>query len=508
MAKVKDYSYVKIGKVARRTRINSAGPKISDVENAFADIRTRGDFMGLWDGNLIPKHRYSLKYETLLNHFQGLQRLRKGKYLVISGAEPGDEDKIARMSQLFIVRMGSRSPKGGWKSNVVQDVIPPEEDTMVGVVGIDSEMWHPGGLSSLGDILAVPIYGKKAGKLNCEIVFFHTIDPEKPKRFDVKIKRTGVKAGAVAMTRVPSGHYVVAVWSDSDKKPRRLDFYLSRSADFHDGFDEKKVFTWNAETVKVRNGQDKNFGNFQCVNFVNQADGRLYLIGTHNNFKGSPVSNLGKDYADLFEITFSVDILTNPNFDPNSIDPKKIRATVTKVDNKHCYCKDVFSRLWQCNMNAASGIYLDHNGLLHLYSSYHWRQGHILRFNEFSQSPPSGLPEIQTKSDSWIELFEDSRFKGRRLGLRSGLGTDLENYFRIHVQGEQFDDQVSSVRFQLPKGKKYRLYENKKFNKVPGKTLDLVGTGHVEEIENLKKQKDSSGKKRAFGDKVSSSKYV
>ena len=65
------------------------------------------------------------------------------------------------------------------------------------------------------------------------------------------------------------------------------------------------------------------------------------------------------------------------------------------------------------------------------------------------------------------------------------------------MQGSGFEDKVSSVRFQLPKGVDYVLYRHRRFE---GDSLVLHGTGFVEEIKNLHRDYD-------FGDEVSSSRY-
>ena len=46
-----------------------------------------------------------------------------------------------------------------------------------------------------------------------------------------------------------------------------------------------------------------------------------------------------------------------------------------------------------------------------------------------------------------------------------------------------FNDKVSSVRWQLPQGFLYRLYEHDNYG---GKHFDLKGTGKVEDISNFR----------------------
>ncbi|MCH8058492.1 MAG: hypothetical protein IIB78_11545, partial [Proteobacteria bacterium] len=101
-------------------------------------------------------------------------------------------------------------------------------------------------------------------------------------RFDdtVTIERPGAKAGAVALTKLPNGHFLVAAWSDSDSGKRRFDFYLSVSDDFLDGFGPVPV-TYVANT--------RPFKKYQTINFLVQEPGpphgavRLFIAGLRHD---------------------------------------------------------------------------------------------------------------------------------------------------------------------------------------------------------------------------------
>jgi hypothetical protein len=278
--------------------ICDTNPTIAEVQNAFAKIKTKGDYMAAWDGGHIPKPWYTTSIKNKIgfrNHFQGIQRVRNTKYVVIAGANVNEP-----MSNLFVVKMGSRKENGDWASNIVNNGKPPPEDTMVKKLNLDSTMWHVGGLSMLGDILAVPIYGGKP--LQGKIRFYDMRNPEQPQKLGVEIDRPGRKAYAAALTRLPNDYFLAAVLAGRDDLPRRLDFYLSKSKNILEGFDHR-IITWLAANVQARPGQDTNFSDFQSINFIRQSDGRLYLVGFHNtalNVRAIP----GKDYADLFDVAF------------------------------------------------------------------------------------------------------------------------------------------------------------------------------------------------------------
>ncbi|UCD25316.1 MAG: hypothetical protein JSW51_05185, partial [Gemmatimonadota bacterium] len=249
---------------------------VDNVLREYRKIRTEGDYLRAHDSDEIPEMRYTAHVDNGLglgNHFQGMQRLRKGQYVVISGGDPHSNPKHKRASHVFVVKMGSRASRGPWGSNIVKRQVPPTSDRIVKTIGIDRQLWHAGGVSVCGDILAVPVECNTPEK--SRIVFYNMQDPEKPLQFKHAVKRSKGKAGAVALTRLPNDYYLLAVWSDSDKKPRRLDFYISQSTRFADGFAPGPV-TWYARDVVAVAGEDANFSNFQTVNFVNQTDGRLF----------------------------------------------------------------------------------------------------------------------------------------------------------------------------------------------------------------------------------------
>lgn len=111
-----------------------------------------------------------------------------------------------------------------------------------------------------------------------------------------------------------------------------------------------------------------------------------------------------------------------------------------------------------------------------------------------SRYSPATITQL---NQAWVELFDDNTFKDRRLTV-NGTSTGIGNYKNIIVEGQRgFGDKVSSVRYMIPSGYVYRLYEHDSYR---GKTLDLIGTGRIEEIADFNS--------RGFNDKVSSSKFI
>jgi len=219
--------------------IYDLNPKVDNVEASLLRLRSRGDFMAAWNNGHIPKPWYTSSIKNKFgfrNHFQGIQRLRDSNYLIISGSNPNQATPT-----LFIVRMASRREVGDWTSNVMIDKKPPGKDAIIKTIAIDSELWHAGGLGLLGNLLAVPLYGGKP--LHGKIIFYDVENPENPRKLDFEIDRPYRKAYEVALTKLSNGRFIAAVESGRDGLPRRLDFYLSKSRNILDGF-QNKPFTW------------------------------------------------------------------------------------------------------------------------------------------------------------------------------------------------------------------------------------------------------------------------
>jgi hypothetical protein len=330
-------------------------PVLEDVEAAFGRIDTHGAHETACANGLIPKPLYRAAFSNFLfglrNHFQGIQRLPDPGYVVISGSNKG-------VSDLFIVRVAP--PPGSQAS--------PCDRAVVARIRVDDVMWHPGGLSMLGPILGVPVFGGTPRM--AKVVFFDLSAPESPRRLPVEIARPGRKATATALTRLPNGHVLVAVLSAFDGLPRRIDFYVSRTTDLAEGFEEEPV-TWRTSDVGARPGQDRSFSHFQNINFITQADGRLYLVGSHNST--APQTFLpGRDYLDLYEVVFPKD----------SIDrAESVLRTpaINKVANRKLRCTDGY-----CNLDTAAGLFVDPvTQSMSVYATPGWLDGNTIKITVY-----------------------------------------------------------------------------------------------------------------------------
>lgn len=326
-----------------------APPLVDDVESAFAGIQVRGEHLTARANRLIPKRRYRASVSNLFglwNHFQGIQRPPQGNYLVVSGSNPRSS-----RGELFIIR---------------QDESRTGE--VVANIAIDPVMWHAGGLSMLGPILAVPIHG--GSPRQAKVVFYDVSTPEQPRKLPIEIDRPSRKASATAFTRLATGYYLAAVLSAYDGLPRRMDLYLSRTQTLEDGFVSEPV-TWLVSEVQARPGQERTFSHFQNINFISQADGRLYMVGFHNSFF-SPVMLPGRDYADLYEVVF-------PKASVVAELPRLEKPAIVKTANRLLRCTGGY-----CNMAAAAGLYIDPDTrLLSVYAMAGWLSGDAMKLTVY-----------------------------------------------------------------------------------------------------------------------------
>jgi len=331
-------------------------PGLADVESAFARIAGEGAHLTARVDGHIPKGAYRQSLTNLFglhNHFQGIQRVPDSDYVVVSGSNP-------RMSELFIVRLASGD-------RVSENSIPPENG-IVARIGIDPVMWHAGGLSLDGTILAVPLYGGSPRRGT--IAFYDLRDPEKPEKLPVEIDRLGRKSMAVALTRLPGGLYLAAVLGGYDGLPRRIEFYLSETERLEDGFRSPSV-TLRVSEVQARPGQDRTFSHFQNANFIRQADNRLYLVGFHNkSFFQSRM--FGSDYADLYEVVFPRDTI-------DAAVPRLVRPTLIKAGSRSLNCTDGY-----CILDAAAGLYVGAaSQSMSVYAAPGWLAGDRMKFTVY-----------------------------------------------------------------------------------------------------------------------------
>ncbi|NIT88376.1 MAG: hypothetical protein GWM92_13240, partial [Gemmatimonadetes bacterium] len=206
--------------------------------------------------------------------------------------------------------------------------------------------------------------------------FLHVADPTEPTEIEgAALARDVPSVGAAALTRLPDGRYLLGAWWEDGAAdpPGRLDLYLSATDDFRDGFSPEPLrFPFPAV------GERKPA--YQAISFLapeRAGDGtgaavRLYFVGTENTSKTSPFTN-GANVADLFAI---------------EVDPEALAAGggATPVA-EHLLTRELRLESEWGNLDAGGGVHVGPDGLLSLYSCYHWRMNDQFRLTELHGEP-------------------------------------------------------------------------------------------------------------------------
>ncbi len=448
-----------------------------DVVGAFNALRERAEHIGSWDMGRIPDPVYTFRNTAggeTRSHFQGVQRLTNHPMLVVSGG-----DLKNRISHLFVVQCTPRSTWGPAGSNLWSATRPPGPDRLRRIIGLDPARWHAGGISVLGDIVAVPLEGAGNGR----VVFLDLSSPANPRwaQPNTEIACDTPAAGAAALTRLPDGRFLCAVWRDERKplgeKAGRLDFFVSAGAVAPAQRLTPFEPVWQglgAWSFVKENAADPIPGNphYQSISFVwDRSTGQLFLIATRNTDPKAP-NDPGQDMADLFGVLPPASMAPPGSGAPLSPTAAPALDYVATARFKGA---DLF-----CNFAGGGGAFVSESGALALYGAFHFRGDGIFRLSEFW----SHLAEGATW---WVDLFERSDFTGHRFSVLAPGEGRIDDYRQRFAQGSAFDDTVVSARFCLPAGVKYRLFREAGCPNAPGTdgSFDLVGTGGVVEVARI-----------------------
>ena len=416
---------------------------LNDVTNRFNAIPNENSHFYISVRSDFPKS--DIKGS---NHFQGVQLIRYGTddHFVVSAS-----GKSAGYIFLFDRMHGQQI-----KLKMYNDPNKSDEEGYVSVV--DTEFTHAGGIQLIANILVVPVEKGTSSK----VYFYDMSEKGKAKRLSTVIDRTQgdlrAEAGAVGIAKEANGRYITVVGRNDSNI---LDFYRSTGT-MLTNTTFQHLSTWRESELI---GGDNEFGNYQNLNLIREeGTDTLYMIGMHNN----SVAGLGRDWADLFKITIG-----------SGSEP----VGIEKVAKKHMKSRDL-----KLNFDAGTGVYVYDKHTIGIYAVSGNVSSNRLTFNEFFKDPG--------RTESFIHLYDDKNFQDRVYRMNGDAIKDISNYKNIIASGKRgFGDKVSSVRFKLPKGKVYTLYEHDRFG---GDKYPLFGTGEVVELNELK----------GFNDDVSSSRMT
>ena len=457
---------------------------VRNLIDQFNSLNQRGDRIGSGHGfpRVFRDKRYSTfhKHGGRDNHFQGVQRI--GRHLLITGSYP----YRGRRSDLFVVRLDTRSPDSGpWGSNMLRSRDPDKTDRLTNYFKIDGEYWHPGGFSMLGTTAVVPLEDSEG---RSKIVFVDVSDPDNPSVIPNKsIRRGDSKAGACAVTQLGPTEGLLAVWSDSDFKkpgasrnpPYHLDLYRFDPTDLPGN--QSRL----APVAQYFPTQTHSFHRkFQSLDFVwdKQDDGseQLHLLGYENvsDVQPNPLDP-GKNVG----LVFRVDLDSIPSSPPAAGNPTP--ALPSSFVSKKAEREFQTSGNW-CNMDAGTGTYVDSSRQLIVYSVYHFMARvhgrNILTIKALEFRATNFTEEVTRLEDGWVDVYEDLGLDGRRLSILGPWDASIEDTDEAFVDDRSFAA-AASVRYQIPDGLAYVLYPDKRFSGAGA--LVLAGDGMRKEIDLL-----------------------
>ena len=146
--------------------------------------------------------------------------------------------KNRSVADLWIIQYDSKFDNGTGKYGTNLDFgpwnYPHPWDTIIVPLELETgAYWHPGGLSTMGDILAVPLQSYLVDSVPTpanKTVFLYLHDPKNPVRIDMEVPLGG---GNSSMVKLPSGRYLIQISGT---------WLLSKTTNFADGFDTDVTF--------------------------------------------------------------------------------------------------------------------------------------------------------------------------------------------------------------------------------------------------------------------------
>jgi hypothetical protein len=512
--------------------VNEGNRSVDDVVAAFDALTHHGEWLGFHMGDAPDTYPCPTD-----EHVQGIARSPQTGSNIFYITRSGNVYDSDYYGSLMVVEMGTRDTDGErlrsnrlLKGEETRTTPPHTMDRVIKNIAY-SDWEHPGGIQMVGDILAVPL--EKPGNIYLpqgRIIFYDCSNPRDPQKLDYELDFPDHNVGVLGITRLPDGHFfMIVTWGDNDT----VQFYRSNETSFlTPGFKFERhqvspVSFWNLIVSGywiVDDGDQMSRGDypFQTLNFVNQTDGRLFLIASRNNDGWAPLFN-GDDLMYLIEVT---------SFGAGeTVELTGIRKDVHKwLTSEGCWntwghfscgIKPVsVSENIQANFNAGAGAYVSPTGELLYYATSHYNKGPYgtikmaeLRHNWVSSSGTIG-PQFQDnhlggpysidEGDSitldgqayfdghqmmpWVQMFADSNFWGPMvmMDFSDQLSDDYNDFSKLDgcmtPAPDGFNDQLSSFRFGGPPGSILFLFDDDNYRIGNTSYPPVLGTGKVIEV--------------------------
>jgi hypothetical protein len=506
--------------------ISEENRTVDDVTAAFDALTHHGEWLGFHMGEAPDTSPCPTD-----EHIQGIARSpQTGKpiFYVTRSGNVHDEDYYG---SLMVVEMGSRDTDGErlrsnrlFSDHETRTSRPPGGDKVIKNISYDS--WeHPGGIQMVGDILAVPLEGPPGGFERSKVIFYDCSDPKNPVKLDYELSFTYHKAGVVGITKLPDGHFfMIVTWGDNAV----VQFYRSNETSFF-----APGFKFKGHPESLENFQDLTADGywptggsrgqypFQTLNFINQTDGKLFLIASRCSDSWAPSSaHHGDDLMYLIQVTgFG---------EGKTVEFTGIRKFIQKhLSSDGCWntwggevCSGkpmIVSENIQANFNAGAGAYISPSGELLYYATSHFNKGPDntikmaeLRHNWVSISGTCGPqfldnhlggPYTIAEGSSitingeafidgpcmkpWVQMFADGDFQGTMvmMDFDDQYSDDYNDFPKLDgcrfPAPDGFNDALDSFRFCGPKGSTLYLFDDDNYRVGNTNYSPVPGTGKV-----------------------------
>lgn len=458
--------------------------KVKNISKAFDNIPTYGqpnDF-NVRSGFAVGAVQYYRASRD--NHLQGVVRLKDGQHFIISA---GTRVGLYPRPTLLVLKAQSYWSSGGnkpihFKKGIYSNLLTP------GFAGADALIdqytfpkkgkniyWHAGGISVMGDVLVLPLESDADAK----ITFLDVSDVKDIKTIGSGISRptlpgaTRTRAGAATCIRLPNGYFLCAVFSITGKNG--FDFHLSKTTKLKDGFHSAQKYRYPSFQSRPDSSVD-----FQTIQFIKDSGSTKYhIIGTGS--KGLALISL-KLHSDQLK--------ASPTLTEDQIEIKM---------SPYKYIKPVTNH-WK--FNGIGGAYSDDSNNMIIYGGWKNRLGNEGTHVRIAEFHPIGDDTFCNKIEKgFIELYQELNFQGPRMIILPYRNPTILDYKSNHLKiggGDKFFKNVKSIRFKLPAGYFYQLYEGKYLNAKKKTDLlakdnslnirTLVGNGKLKQFPDVRKR--------------------
>ncbi|HEV8200982.1 MAG TPA: hypothetical protein VGS03_13250 [Candidatus Polarisedimenticolia bacterium] len=476
-----------------------------NVVDQIDNLSDRADALGFnMNGAPDPTHCY---------HLQGIARTSGPgtPYFFISqsGNDPGGLSYLVCLQwctyapctlvgdgpgYIHVVKMGSRDADGErLRSNRIvagesstADSAPDALDGVVLTLTFDGTgSWpafgHPGGMQIVGDVLAVGLehpYSPQdiADNVN-RVLFIDISNPENPQpltSLPIPVQ-DGFSVGAVAITPLPDGRYLLLVTGQEGDTVKLFESNQTNLKDPNLTWQQKLVWKPNDDPAIDSCWPEGGWYDYahQSLNFVREGGptGQLYLIGGRNT-DAAPL--LGDDRIDAYTFNW---------------DGETLQAGCATSRHVHAHPSADGALLFHnkvADFAAASGTYVSPSGEILFYGTEHdndgpnrsiktgeWRHRDMVRPGSPTLDPsvnPGGPYEVPEggsgtlvatpalpATKAWVQLWADDGYDDRYVVIDylDRFKDDFNDFEKLddaafNPLADGFGDQASSARWMAP----------------------------------------------------------